>query len=77
MKATNTRSDAIHLLERMLKEIETAYDEFDARAGRAAMHGAARMATMMNLITTDDWEHYDNAAAKASSERQRKLRVDA
>lgn len=67
------RDDTINTLNTMLGDIDHATDEYHAMTKREHIHGAACLANRLGLITMEDWEWYDNEAARACERRYTEL----
>lgn len=67
------RKETIVMLSNMLDDIDHATDEHQAMLKREHIHGAARMAYQLGLITMADWEWYDDEAGRAYQRRQTQL----
>lgn len=67
------RKETIETLTIMLDDIDHATDEHWAMLKRQEIHGAARLAYRLGLITMADWEWYDDEAGRACQRRQTQL----
>lgn len=58
----NERETTLAMLNAVVNSIPTANDEHHARLIEQQVHGIARLAYRLGIITWDEWEQWDETA---------------